>query len=203
MAGMKSIPLLEVLHILERLSPKYAALAAVGVTTGCRISELLLLRRFDLITAKGEFKDRIKFVQLKTRSETPRHRQLIIPEDFRYPIKKHLQLQAKQGYERPDDYVFKGNFGRPLSRHTCYKVFYETLGAGYGTHWMRKTFAQEVYKYFLSETPNDMLRALELTRQALGHARIDTTIRYLNLNYSAIDAAQTSIFNIERIKRHA
>lgn len=202
MPGMRSLPLPEVLNLLERLDIKYAALAAMGVTTGCRISELLLLRRFDLISPEGKIKDRIKFVQLKTKSENIRHRQLIIPPDFQDAVKKHLQQDSQRGYERPDDYVFRGTKGRALSRRTCYRVFREILGPGYGTHWMRKTFAQELYKYFLEQTPNDMLRALDLTRQALGHARIDTTIKYLGLNYQAIDNAQTSIFNKERILKN-
>ncbi|MBR7145671.1 MAG: site-specific integrase [Lentisphaeria bacterium] len=203
MPGMRSLPLPAVLQTLNRLDTKYAALAAIGVTTGCRISEILSLTRRDLITADGKFKDRIKFVKLKSKSEKPQHRQLIIPEDFQKWVKKHLTEEAKRGYERPDDYVFRGKMCRHLSRTACYQVFREVLGKGYGTHWMRKTFAQEIYKYLLQETPNDMLRALDLTRQALGHARIDTTIKYLGLNYQSIDQAQSSIFKTERIMENA
>jgi integrase len=199
MAGMRSLPLPEVLELLARLDTKYAALAAIGVTTGCRISEILALHRFDLISPDGKLKDRIKFIQLKTKSDKIRHRQLIIPEDFRKYVIEHLRSDASRGYERPDDYVFRGTKCRHLSRTTCSRLFRTVLGRGYGTHWMRKTFAQEIYKYFLAETPNDMLRALDLTRQALGHARIDTTIKYLGLNYTAIDNAQSSIFNIRNI----
>lgn len=199
MAGMRSLPLPEVLELLARLDTKYAALAAIGVTTGCRISEILALHRFDLISPDGKLKDRIKFIQLKTKSDKIRHRQLIIPEDFRKYVIEHLRSDASRGYERPDDYVFRGTKCRHLGRTTCSRLFRTVLGRGYGTHWMRKTFAQEIYKYFLAETPNDMLRALDLTRQALGHARIDTTIKYLGLNYTAIDNAQSSIFNIRNI----
>ena len=203
MAGMRSLPLREVLQVLSQLDTKYAALAAIGVTTGCRISELLLLRRADLISPDGVIRERIRFVQLKTKSSEERHRRLIIPADFQYAVKAHLHADAKRGFERPDDFVFRGTKGRALNRRTCYRVFRGILGSGYGTHWMRKTFAQEIYKYFLLQTPDDMLRALDLTRQALGHARIDTTIKYLGLNYTAIDDAQASIFNVERIKRNA
>ena len=201
MPGMKSLPLPQVLELLEKLDSKYAALAALGVTTGCRISELLQLRRFDLIDRDGNFKERIKFVQLKTHSDNPRHRQLIVPADFQDYVKRHLNKDASLGYERPDDYVFRGKLGKHLCRRSAYRVFREILGPSYGTHWMRKTFAQELYKYFAALYPRDGLRALDLTRQALGHARLDTTIKYLNLNYEAIDTAQTSIFDIKRIKK--
>lgn len=197
---MKSISLREVLQILEKFSPKYAALAAIGVTTGCRISELLSLKHADLLDSAGQIRDRIKFVKLKSKKETTQFRQLIIPADFQSYIIRHLQAEREKGYELGTDWVFRGIKNRPLNRQAVYFTFRQTLGNGYGTHWMRKTFAQELYKFFLQENPNDSLRALDLTRQALGHSKIDTTIKYLGIEYSLIDNAQKSIFAMERIK---
>lgn len=200
MPGMKSIPLREVLQILENFSPKYAALAAIGVTTGCRISELLSLKHADLLDNNGNIRDRVKFVKLKSKKENTQFRQLIIPADFQSYILRHLQAERQKGYELNTDWVFRGAKNRPLNRQAVYLTFRQTLGNGYGTHWMRKTFAQELYKFFLQENPNDSLRALDLTRQALGHSKIDTTIKYLGIEYSLIDNAQKSIFAMERIK---
>ena len=54
--------------ILDTLPPKYAALAALGIATGGRISELLALRRGDLIDAeKMDFRAEVKIIKLKTR----------------------------------------------------------------------------------------------------------------------------------------
>ena len=70
----------------------------------------------------------------------------------------------------------------------------KSLGRGYGTHWMRKTFAYEMFYHFLDEKNSDPMRALELTRQALGHERIDTTVKYLGIVESDVRDAQNAVF---------
>lgn len=200
MPGMRSIPLKQLLQLLETLPAKYAALAALGATTGCRISELLVLQRHDLLDRDGHFKEEIAFVKLKTGSDKVIHRKLSVPEDFRVFVIRHLLEEEQRGHEMPTDYVFRGKNGKPLTRQTAYKKFYAILGSGFGTHWMRKTFAQEIFKFLLNENIRDPMRALELTRKALGHARIDTTVKYLGINEESIQNAQNSIFNVRRIK---
>ena len=197
MAGMKPLSLPEVLKLLDKLPAKYQAICAIGVTTGCRITEILSLRRFDLLTREGFLKERIAFLKLKTGSAKTVHRKLSIPRDYKPYVLKHLRNEEERGYDRPDDLVFRGKMGKPLSRLTVYHVFREKLGEGYGTHWMRKTFAQEIFRYFLNRNLSDPMRALELTRNALGHARIDTTVKYLGITERSIDDAQNEIFNGE------
>lgn len=194
MPGMKALPLPEVLKLLDKLPLKYQALCAIGVTTGCRITEILKLRRFDLLTREGVLRDKISFLKLKKRSG-PLHRKLSIPESYQPYILRHLIREEARGYDRPDDLVFRGKKGKPLSRLRCYQVFRQYLGEGFGTHWMRKTFAKEMFYFFLHENGSDPMRALELTRKALGHARLDTTVRYLGITEEAIDQAQNEIFN--------
>lgn len=196
---MNSLPLPEVLTLLSELPGKYACLAAIGVTTGCRITELLLLQRHDLLTREGRIKDEISFVKLKSGEEKVVHRKLSIPEEYHVFIYKHLQEEEQRGYDMPGDHVFRGQCGKPLSRHTAYNTFRKILGSGYGTHWMRKTFAQEIFKFFLEDNPRDPMRALELTRKGLGHARIDTTVKYLGINETALRNAQNKVFSRERI----
>ena len=182
MPGMKALPLPEVLKLLEKLPVKYQALCAIGVTTGCRVTEILSLRRFDLLKADGTLKDKIPFLLLKKRSDKSkksdksdknpiRHRYLSIPDAYRPYIMRHLLHEEEKGYDRPDDCVFRGRMGQPLSRLTVYHLFRQKLGDGYGTHWMRKTFAQELFRYFIRANPADPMRALELTRRALGRLR--------------------------------
>ena len=195
MPGMNPLPLPEVLALMDKLPVKYQAVCAIGVTTGCRITEILSLRRFDLLTSEGKLKEKIAFLKLKSHSDKTVHRKIAIPSSYRPYILRHLMAEEQKGYERPDDIVFRGHHGKPLSRLTVYHVFREYLGEGYGTHWMRKTFAKEIFGYFLKENPSDPMRALEITRRALSHARIDTTIRYLGINEENIEKAQNSIFN--------
>lgn len=192
---MRSIPLPDVLELLRSLPVKYAAIVAIGVTTGCRISELLALRRFDLIDRDGNFRDRISFLLLKKKKTV--HRKLRIPNDFRPFVAAHLNRDSLRGYDRPDQYVFRGKCGRHLTRQTVYRVFRQILGEGHGTHWMRKTFAQLIFHFFLRDNPADPMRALELTRKALAHERIDTTVKYLGITEEAIDTAQNAIFTIK------
>lgn len=194
---MKALPLPEVLKLLDKLPVKYQALCAIGVTTGCRITEILQLRRFDLLTPDGKLKERIAFLRLKSRGAGSLHRKLGIPLAYRPYILRHLIREEEKGYDRPDDIVFRGRRGKPLSRLTVYHLFREKLGEGYGTHWMRKTFAQELFRYFIRANPADPMRALELTRRALGHARLDTTVKYLGITEQSIEDAQNAIFNRE------
>lgn len=197
---MNSVPLPEVLHLLDELPEKYACLAAIGVTTGCRITELLLLQRHDLLNKEGIIKPEIAFVKLKSREENKVvHRKLSIPEDYHRYIYDHLSAEEQRGYDMPNDWVFRGQNGKPLSRHTAYNTFRRILGSGYGTHWMRKTFAQEIFKFFLEDNIKDPMRALELTRRALEHARLDTTVKYLGINENALKKAQNTVFSRERI----
>lgn len=197
MPGMKSLPLPDVAALLRHLPLKYQAICAIGVTTGCRITEILSLRRFDLLTREGKMKDRIAFLKLKAKNRdgAPIHRKMSIPESYRPYIIRHLIREEKRGYDRPDDLVFRGHLGMPLSRITVYRIFREKLGEGFGTHWMRKTFAQEIFHFFIRSNPADPMQALEMTRRALSHARLDTTVKYLGITEEKIEHAQNAIFN--------
>ena len=198
MPGMKALPLPQVRALLQRLPLKYRALCAIGVTTGCRITEILKLRRFDLISGDGRLKEKIAFLILK-KKKGPLHRHLSIPATFRPCIIAHLKNEEQKGYDRPDDLVFRGKKGLPLSRVRAYHVFRDFLGEGYGTHWMRKTFAKEIFEFYSRDQKwKDPMRALELTRHALGHARIDTTVRYLGITEESIEKAQKAVFDVQQ-----
>ena len=205
---MRSLPLPAISDLMPRLSVKYRAIVAIGVGTGCRVTEIVKLRRFDLLTSAGELRQEVAFLKLKAEKKGKKkgkkeknllpvhHRKMSIPTTLQPYILEHLRHEELSGFERPDDYVFRGKLGSHLSRQRVYKVFRALLGEGYGTHWMRKTFAQELFRYFLRQNTADPMRALELTRQALDHARIDTTIKYLGITATAISDAQESIFAI-------
>lgn len=197
--GMKPLPLPEVKNLIQKLPSKYQAIIAIGVTTGCRITEILSIRRFDLLDREGKLKDKISFIKLKTRCDKVIHRKLSIPKKYHKFILNHLIQEEKKGYDRPDDLVFRGKQGKPLSRITVYSKFREYLGEGFGTHWMRKTFAKELFNFFLKDNPSDPMRALTLTEKALGHKNIDTTILYLGIREESIENAQNEIFNKEDI----
>ena len=189
---MKSITLALAEDKFSLWPKKYTALAAIGIATGCRISEMLHLKRVDILTRQGKFRKGIKFPQLKKKRQA--FRQIEIPKELQEYILELLNEEAQKGYERPDDYVFRGQMGKPLSRYTAYRFFRRELGPKHGTHWMRKTFSQLLYKHYLKKFRGHQIHAVELVREALGHVRIDTTIRYLGLDDNLLSEAQSQIF---------
>ena len=195
MSGMRKISLRDAAAVCARSPVKYAAIVAIGATTGCRISEITALRRRDLIDPEtGKFREVVAFLKLKSR-RGPRTRKMTIPPRWRKFVIRHLAAEADRGHTRPDEFVFRGQHGKPLSRIAVYRYFRDRLGSGFGTHWMRKTFAYEMFQHFLKQNSSDPMRALELTRRALGHARIDTTVKYLSIDDIAITDAQNAVFN--------
>lgn len=209
MSGMRSIPLSAAEDLIHRMPVRYAAIAAIGVTTGCRVGEILLLKRFDILDPSGRIRDEIPFAKFKKKGGKEKrkrdtsksinklvgdHRFIGIPQNYRKYIARQLNVAAIRGFDRPDDFVFYGKLGKHLSYRTVYAYFRKTLGQGYGTHWMRKTFAQLIFAHYKKLYPSSELTALEHTRKALGHARIDTTIKYLGLDQSLLRDAQTAVF---------
>ena len=192
MSGMKRIELSAVRGIILRWPLKYAALASIGVTTGCRVSEILRLKRKDVIES-GAIRERIGFIKLKTKKAEKR--EMTIPAGcFRDAVLRYVRWEADHGRFDPEEYLFPGRCEGHLSRHRCYNFFYRTLGPGHGTHWMRKTFAHEYFRYLLQKYKGDYMMAVRGTQEALGHSSLEHTILYLGLNVDTITETQKAIF---------
>ena len=198
MATMRPLPIAEALALLDKFSPKYAALAALGITTGARISELLTLRRCDLIL-NGEIKDKISIVKLKTgcgraltAAAEPSKRRvtrrlLVIPKEIHPYLVAHLYAEARRGYVKPDDFVFRGRNGQAMQRQAAGQYFKQFLGLKHGTHWMRKTFAGRMIDTFKEEHKGDTIQAARAVQRLLGHRQLETTLRYLQFDNERSD----------------
>lgn len=156
MIGCKPLTEAELECFFEHLNAKYHLLARTGFVTGYRISELLRATSEDIDKQTRS----ITLGILKTRSEK-RTRTVQLP-DAEYQALKSL----KQG--RLFDF----------SRSGVQKAFRRAFRAcgmrekrRYGTHSMRKTFAQAVY------TASD--RRIEVLRLALAHKSLQTTVSYI------------------------
>ena len=235
MAKMKPQTLERCIEICDTLPVKYSALAALGISTGGRIAEILTLRRRDLITDSGDLREEIQILQVKQKRKAStyqqikdltaqvqqmqseiirlqnvkinmfgedignpprkpaprsqpkqparRYRTLAMPAELAGYIIAHLNADARRGYIRPDDYVFRGrNPGTPLNTRAAYRAFTRHLGAGYGTHWLRKSYAHLMYDLFKDKYGGDSYRAAREVQQLLGHKSIETTARYLCLD---------------------
>ena len=223
MATMKPQAIEDVKAILDSLPTKYAALAALGITTGGRIRELLSLRRIDLIDpARLELRDEIKIIKLKSRRrstaakldelkgmleeaaaphnmygqrldhpdtkqtrkkpESPQYRHFTIHPGIKGYISAHLNEEARNGHVRPSDFVFRGhNAEKPMHPEAAYNMFSRKLGPGYGTHWMRKTYAAFMYETFREKYHGDTYKALKEVQRLLGHKFLDSTAHYLQI----------------------
>jgi len=140
-----------------RLSLRDYLLLGLVMFTGCRISEILNLRREDVNLRRGVAIIR----QLKKRGEA--RREVLIPEFLLPALEEHL----------------KGlSFGErifPIARNTAYtKVKNFT---GYHPHAFRHTFAIRL----LSKTGN-----IEYVRRLLGHSNYNTLKHYLNFTVEDI-----------------
>ena len=196
---MRAMTIERLRDFIRRLPPKYAALVAMGVTTGCRISELLGLRWVEVVDIHGRLRRKIDFMRLKARGDCVMRRRLAIPTDFQPFVMKHFRKMDEKGRAGNEDFVFQGRGGRPLTRMSAYMYFRKHLGAGYGTHWMRKTFARSMYRYYMNVCDgDDALSPVERVRRDLAHARLETTVEYLEINDTVTTSqAQEAVFRMK------
>lgn len=112
-----------------------------------------------------------------------KYRYFTIPDELKGYIVAHLNAEARNGYIRPKQYVFRGNKpDTPMKRITAYSMFSRKLGAGFGTHWMRKTYARFMFDTFLAQFNGDTYLAVKAVQELLGHTFMDSTARYLQLD---------------------
>jgi integrase len=98
-----------------------------------------------------------------------------------------MQLQVGPGVDR-NTYVLRSQKGtnRPMSRRHAWGILHETvvtngLTGKLGTHAMRKTFAQNIYR--------ELGYRLAKTQRALGHKHVNSTISSLSVDDDEIEAA--------------
>lgn len=201
MAGCIKPEASEVFKILEYCRKEgyimEGALFAVGCGTGGRVSELINIKRGDVLD-NGRIREVWRLNKLKARKVAYRD----IP--WNASLNPYLELLLKYqqdvlGMELPEDYIFSHATDGHISRVYAWSVLtkiYRKIGISkkIALHGMRKFFGHGIYDYEYQRT-GDQLVALETARQALGHERLDTTIRYLNLRQENIKTALASVFS--------
>lgn len=151
-------------------TPRDKALFLLGVSTGFRISELLSLTVADVAT-DGKLKDHLT-VEAKKMKGGKKCRTVILGNTAKQALASLLHLE-------PNTPLF------PITKQHFWRVLKSACKVGgidptlVGTHSMRKTFAQRVYKGL----GNDIYA----TSKALGHANIATTVAYLGVEQEKID----------------
>lgn len=175
------------------------AMLALGVNTGFRISELLSLRRGDVIHADGKIVRRV-VVQRRHMKGKKRSREILLNTSARMAILDLMRDMDAGGYVRACDWLFRSRRGdRHISRVQAYRILHKAaVAAGVrtrvGTHTMRKTFANRIYDHFLAKlAAGEPVDAFRQTSKALGHAGLNNTERYLSFLDSDTDHAVEAI----------
>lgn len=131
-------------HLKKEASTRDVLFWALGITTGLRVSSLLLLRYRDVLDINGEIARSVR-VPGPTRSEDDT---LPLQDIAREALCDHLE-SVDFG---TDDYLFASRKGsQPITRQHALRLikgWCEECGlqGTYGTRTMRKTFAKQAYE---------------------------------------------------------
>lgn len=156
------------------------ALWIFGCCTGYRISEILSLRRRDLIGTNGVMVERVN-INAKRMKGGKRGRWKWLAPVAKEALMVWLDEEARLGFMHANRFVFVKLNGERLSRQGAWKMLKTAYGRaglntnGLGTHTMRKTYAEGVYRYFQQTTKDPMRHA----QKALDHQKLESTESYL------------------------
>jgi len=175
------------------------AMFLLGINTGFRISELLSLRRKDVIDENGDLTNRVqvarKFMKGKKAS-----RSVFLNDHAKAALLPLLQKLEDTGYFFDDDYIFRSSRGNhPIDRIQAYRIIHAGcrrcgITGQLGTHCLRKTFANNVYSDLLNRLADgEALDPFRAVSKALGHADIKSTDKYLSFRMDDIDKSIAAV----------
>jgi integrase len=161
---------------------------------GLRISEILSLRIGDVLAGtsiRPSLTIERRFLKggRNRRRRGVRSRAIPISPTLRESIQAYLSERSPDTPHCPSEPLFMSRIGhQALRRHQALRIIRGAIiEAGcnpfgnWGCHSLRKTFASRVYKF----SGHDV----NLTRQALGHSQLQTTLRYLGSDEAGVSEA--------------
>ena len=161
----------------------------LGVNTGFRISELLSFR-VKTVMKFNTIADEIT-VERSVMKRKREGRSIALNGDAKKILKKYLKELKKRGAITPDTFLFQSAKGenKPITRMHADHVLREAckklkITGDIATHSMRKTYAMQMYKI-----TGDIYKV----QQALGHADIGSTLKYLPKDREAVNSAVQQI----------
>ena len=155
----------------------------LGVSTGGRISELLSLRVGDVYQNKKPVTDLLYGKSIVKGGEVSRS--VPVNADGRRTIDElmnwHRRHYGSIASKRPLFPSRNQNGSVPMNRQTAHEMLKQAfiaagLNGKLATHSLRKSFAQRVY-----EQSGDIY----LVQELLGHRSVNTTQKYLGVNYAS------------------
>jgi integrase len=201
MAGRSPILEHEEPHLYDAL-PHFClrdqALIVLGLNTGFRIHELLSLT-VGQVWERGVVRPSVTVTRARLKGGRSVYRRSIhsrsVPLNDRAKtyLNAYLSERALAGLLNPAAPLFPSRkHGHALTRWQANRIVHTVLGAAgfadqsrYGTHTLRKTFCQKVYR----ATKHD----INLTRAVMGHTQVGTTQRYLYVDARDVAAAVLAV----------
>ena len=155
---------------------KYTVIFQLGINSGLRISDILVLKVKDVRNA-----DKIIIREIKT------------GKTKEFPIRDEIKpLLNDWAGDLPDEaWLFEGRKGRHLDRSQVYRRINEAIDAlhidaNVGTHTLRKTFGYHHYKQF---------HDVAMLQVIFNHTSPDVTLRYIGINQEEINKSYEA-FNL-------
>lgn len=155
---------------LKSKSERNYILFLLGISTGLRISDILQLRKEDLLNTHVNIKE------MKTRKQ----KRIRIPPY----IRKELIEYARKLKDR--EYVIKSRQGgnKSIDRSVAYRILREAAEqvnlSEIGTHTLRKTFGYHFYQ---------QTKDVAMLQEMFNHSSPQITLRYIGINQDSMDKA--------------
>lgn len=181
-----------------RFAERNLTIFALGVNTGFRISEILSLRRRDVVDEDGDVRP-VLVVAKRHMKGHKEGRGVKVSPALAESLRFWLEEMAEDGHSKASDLLFMAQGGRPLNRYQFWRIVREAKRAAglkgkIATHSMRKTFANRVYSHFLKRAAaGEQIDPFRATSKAMGHREVTSTDKYLSFRNQEVDEAMDAV----------
>ncbi|WP_163526631.1 tyrosine-type recombinase/integrase [Halobacillus ihumii] len=155
---------------LRQKNERNYALFLLGIATGLRISDILQLKKENLLRTHVDIKE----------TKTRKRKRVKIPGY----VRNDLMLYVKSLND--EEYLIRSRQGhnKPIVRSTAYRILREAAEyvglSEIGTHTLRKTFGYHFYK---------QTKDIALLQELFNHTSQEITLRYIGINQDSLDKA--------------
>jgi integrase len=182
-----------------RWAARNRAVFVLGVRTGYRVSEILSLNVSDVIDEDNRLLDEIEVRRANMKGKKTSRAVAVHPELVE-ELRKYLAWLDSKCLNHSSLPLFPDQHGKALNRKEYWRV---VKGAarraglqtrGISTHTMRKSFATWIHGHFLSARESgERLDPIFEVQAALGHTKVDSTIKYLRRDKTRLANAVRSL----------
>jgi integrase len=157
-------------NYFKQRSNRNYMLFLLGINIGLRVSDILLLKKEDLLNTHVSIRE----------TKTKKRKRIRIPPGIRKEVTEYAQ-RLNDG-----EYAIRSRQGdnRPIDRSTAYRILREAAEyvslSEVGTHTLRKTFGYHFYQ---------QTKDVAMLQEIFNHSSPDVTMRYIGINQDSMDKA--------------